>query len=206
LDSDPGEAYSFETLPDYLAPGMRLLLVGINPSVYSVRRGRYFARKTSRFWPAFSRSRLSVEARAALGRDDLGPEDDAGLLEFGIGFTDVVKVPSANAAQVTPVLYAAWAPILRQRIEQVQPRVAAFQGVTAYREFERYGLGVPKSAAGLGAQATVIGRTRLFVVPNPSPANAHVRPADQVTWYDRLADFVDASEGGASALQTPPLG
>ena len=25
--------YPFETLPDYLAPGMRLLFVGINPSV-----------------------------------------------------------------------------------------------------------------------------------------------------------------------------
>ena len=192
------ETYPFETLPDYLAPGMRLLFVGINPSVYSTRQGRYFARKTSRFWPAFSRSRLSAEVRSALGRDELGPEDDARLLDFGIGFTDVVKVPSANAAGVAPTLFAEWAPILRQRIEQVQPRVAAFQGVTAYRAFERYALAVPKSVAGLGAQATVIGQTRLFVVPNPSPANAHVRPADQVAWYDRLADFVDAPDGDAA--------
>jgi double-stranded uracil-DNA glycosylase len=192
------DAYPFETLPDYLAPGMRLLLVGINPSVYSARQGRYFARKTSRFWPAFSRSRLSAPVRAAIGRDDLGPEDDARLLEFGIGFTDVVKVPSANAAQVAPALFAEWAPILRQRIEGIQPRVAAFQGVTAYRAFERCALGEPKSGAGLGAQVRVIGRTRLFVVPNPSPANAHVRPADQIAWYDRLADFVDMSEGEAS--------
>jgi len=185
------QTYPFETLPDYLAPGMRLLLIGINPSVYSVQQGHYFARRINRFWPAFSQSRLSLEVRAALGRDDLGPADDARLLEFGIGFTDVVKVPSSNAAQITPALFAEWAPILRQRIEQVQPRVAAFQGITGYRAFERYGLGVPKSVAGLGAQATTIGQTRLFVIPNPSPANAHVRPADQVVWYDRLADFVD---------------
>ena len=188
-----GAEYSFETLPDYLAPGMRLLLVGINPSVYSVRQGHYFARKTSRFWPAFSRSRLSAEVRAGLGRDELGPEDDARLLAFGIGFTDVVKVPSSNAAQVTPALFAEWAPVLRRRIEHLQPNVAAFQGVTAYRAFERYALGVPTSIAVLGPQETIIGRTHLFVVPNPSPANAHVRPADQVAWYDRLADFVDAS-------------
>ena len=32
--------------------------------------------------------------------------------------------------------------------------------------------------------------TRLFVVPNPSPANAHFTPADQAAWYDRLADFL----------------
>jgi TDG/mug DNA glycosylase family protein len=192
------EAYPFETLPDYLAPGMRLVFVGINPSVLSVQQGRYFWRKTNRFWPALSRSRLSQEVRAALGRDELGPEDDARLLAFGIGFTDVVKVPSANASQVSPALFAEWAPRLKERIERVQPVVAAFQGVTGYRAFERYALGVTKSVAVVGPQEPVIGRTRLFVVPNPSPANFHYRPADQVAWYDRLADFVDQAGSGAS--------
>jgi double-stranded uracil-DNA glycosylase len=206
MPTDAGDAYPFETLPDYLAPGMRLLLVGINPSIYSVRQGHYFARKTSRFWPAFSRSRLSADVRAVLGRDDLGPEDDARLLELGIGFTDVVKVPSANAALVTPALFAEWAPVLRQRVEQIQPTVAAFQGVMAYRAFERYALGVAKSVAGLGAQAIAIGRTRLFVVPNPSPANAHVRPADQIAWYDQVADGLRHAEASHAALQTRPLG
>ena len=156
-----------------------------------MQQGHYFARKTSRFWPAVSQSRLSQEARDKLGRDTLGPEDDARLLAFGIGFTDVVKVPSSNASQIAPALYAEWGPILKTRIEQIEPRVVAFQGVTGYRAFERYALGVPKSAAGLGAQSATIGTSRLFVVPNPSPANAHVRPADQVAWYDRLADFLD---------------
>jgi double-stranded uracil-DNA glycosylase len=186
------EAYPFETLPDYVAPGMRLVLVGINPSSYSVRQGRYFARKTSRFWPAFSRSRLSAPVRAALGRDALGPEDDARLLDFGIGFTDVVKEPSATASQLTPALYAEWAPRLLARLEGLQPRVAAFHGVTAYRGFARHALGEPKPMHGLGAQERRIGATRLFVVPNPSPANAHVRPEEQAAWYDRLADFLDA--------------
>jgi TDG/mug DNA glycosylase family protein len=116
------------------------------------------------------------------------------LLAFGIGFTDVVKVPSANAAQVTPALWAAWAPRLMERINRVQPVVAAFQGVTGYRAFERYALGVAKSVAVLGPQEVTIGRTRLFVVPNPSPANFHFRPADQIAWYDRLADFIATSE------------
>ena len=188
------EAYPFETLPDYLSPGMRLLLIGINPSIYSVQQGRYFARKTSRFWPAFSQSRLSAEARASIGRDRLGPEDDARLLTFGIGFTDVVKVPSSNAAQVTPAMFAEWTPQLLRRIERIRPRVAAFQGVMAYRAFARYALGEVRPLAALGPVETRLGDTRLFVVPNPSPANAHVRPADQVAWYDRLADFLDAAE------------
>jgi len=42
-------------------------------------------------------------------------------------------------------------------------------------------------------QPEVVGTTRLFVVPNPSPANAHFTLADQATWYDRLAEFLDAT-------------
>jgi TDG/mug DNA glycosylase family protein len=160
--------------------------------VYSVQHGRYFARRTSRFWPAFSQSRLSAEARARLGRDYLGPEDDAQLLAVGIGFMDVVKVPSSNAAQVTPAMFAEWAPRLLERIEMVKPRVAAFQGVMGYRAFARHALGKLRPRVALGAQETRIGTTRLFVVPNPSPANAHVRPADQIAWYDQLADFLGA--------------
>jgi TDG/mug DNA glycosylase family protein len=49
----------------------------------------------------------------------------------------------------------------------------------------------------LGPQEPLIGRTRLFVVPNPSPANFHFRPADQVAWYDHLSDFLDRVETGA---------
>ena len=98
------ETYPFETLPDYMAPGMDLVFVGINPSTLSVQEGHYFFRKTNRFWPAFSRSVLSVRARAGLGTETLGPEHDAALLAFGIGFTDVVKVPSNNAAQVVPAI------------------------------------------------------------------------------------------------------
>ena len=37
-----------ETLPDLLREGLAIVFVGINPSVYSVRQGHYFARKTNR--------------------------------------------------------------------------------------------------------------------------------------------------------------
>ena len=183
--------YPFATLPDYLAPGLRLLFIGINPGLYSVQRGHYFARNTSRFWPAFSRSRLSAPLRAALGREALGPEDDASLLELGIGFTDVVKVPSRNAAEVRPADFQEWAPRLLARLEDYQPSAACFHGVTAYRAFSRFGLGTLAAEARLGEQPRQVGQTRLYVVPNPSPANAHFKLGDQVAWYDRLAAFMD---------------
>ena len=179
--------YPFPTLPDYVREGLDLLFVGINPGTYSVERGRYFARRTNRFWPAFSASRLSVKVRRGLGVAVLGPEHDAALLAFGIGFTDVVKVASANAAALDPALFAEWAPRLLERLRRYAPVVACFHGVTAYRAFARHALGMPDAGAELGAQAERVGKTRLFVVPNPSPANAHFTVVDQRRWYDRLA-------------------
>lgn len=187
----PGsETYSFPTLGDYLAPHLILVFVGINPGLYSVQRGHYFARPTSRFWPAFSRSTLSARIRDGLGRDVLGPEDDARLLAFGLGFTDVVKVPSRNAAGLRREDFQEWAPRLADRLRTYAPIVACFHGVTGYRPFVQYGLGRPGTHPSLGAQPLRVDGTRLFVVPNPSPANAHARLRDQIAWYDRLAKHV----------------
>jgi double-stranded uracil-DNA glycosylase len=189
------ETYPFPTLPDLMAEGMRLVFVGINPSVISVENGHYFWRKTNRFWPAFSASRLSGAARRGLGVERLGPEHDRALLEYGIGFTDVVKKPSSNASAVTPADYREWAPRLRERLERYRPAVACFHGLMGFRPFLRHGLALPDASAELGPRDVTIGPTRVFVVPNPSPANAHFTPADQAAWYDRLAGYIDTPYG-----------
>lgn len=186
------ESYPFRTLPDYLTPGLRIVFIGINPGLLSVDRGHYFARSTSRFWPALARSCLSEPIRQALGRETLGPEDDARLLEFGIGFTDVVKRPGPNAAELKPADYAQWAPRLLERLTRFEPRVACFHGVTAYRAFTSYALDSPREPAPLGPQTRTLGATRIFLAPNPSPANAHFRLEDQVASYDALADLLES--------------
>lgn len=180
------------TLPDILRPRLTLVFVGINPGLYSVQQGHYFARKTSRFWPAFSQSVLSAPVRRALGRDTLVPEDDAALMRYGIGFTDVVKRSSRNAAELRPADFEKGAPRLLQRLQEYRPRVACFHGLTAFRAFVRYALNDARADWPLGPQPLRVESTRLFVVPNPSPANAHFTPKDQVIWYDRLAEYLDA--------------
>jgi TDG/mug DNA glycosylase family protein len=178
------------TLPDLLRPGLDLAFVGINPSLYSVAQGHYFARKTNRFWPALSRSVLSEAARRALGVDRLEPFHDAMLLDHGIGFTDVVKRPTARADELDPAEFADATRELVAKLETFQPRIACFQGMMGYRPFLRlYAPTLPKPV--LGEQPLRIGRTRLFVVPSPSPANAHGSPAEQTAWYDRLAAVRD---------------
>jgi double-stranded uracil-DNA glycosylase len=187
--------YPFETLPDYLARGLDLVFVGINPGLYSVARGHYFARSTSRFWPAFSASKLSAPIRRALGTDTLGPERDVELLRFGIGLTDVVKRPSSNAAGLTASDFEEWVPRLLEKMHQYAPRVACFHGLTAYRPFLSFVL-KRLDRASLGPQPVVVGTTRLFVVPNPSPANAHFTLMDQTAWYDSLAEFLITTARG----------
>jgi TDG/mug DNA glycosylase family protein len=179
------------SLPDHLAQGLRIAFVGINPSIYSVEKGHYFARPTNRFWPAFSRSRLSEPIRAALGVERLRPEDDATLLQFGIGFTDVVKRPSRNISELSPADFRAEAPELLAKLQHFRPLVACFHGLMGYRPFVRHGLGFKDVPRELGVQPVSLGATRIFVVPSPSPANAHFTPDDQVQWYDRLADFLE---------------
>ena len=134
--------------------------------------------------------------RGALGTDVLRPEHDAALLGFGIGFTDVVKRASSNAAELDPSDFKKWAPRLLLKLRRSAPRVACFHGLTAYRPFLALALRDTERAPALGPQPELVGTTRLFVVPNPSPANAHFTLADQAAWYDRLADFLDATRDG----------
>jgi TDG/mug DNA glycosylase family protein len=190
--------YAFETLPDLLAPGLSLVFVGINPSVYAVERGHYFARPANRFWPAFSRSRLSEPVRQGLGRDDLRPEDDRLLPAYGFGFTDLIKRPTRATSDLRSSEYRNWAPNLRARLIACAPGAVCFHGLTGFRPFLRYALEVEDARADLGPQRWRIAGGPIFVVPNPSPANARYRLDDLVAWYDRLADFLERQSSQAS--------
>ena len=174
------------TLPDLLREGLDVVFVGINPSIFSAFHGHYFARRANRFWPCFSRSTLSSKARRELGVAQLGSEHDRALLAHGFGFTDLVKRPTARADQLASSELASGVASLAAKLDRYQPRIACFHGITGFRHVHR-NLEPMEAEPTLGSQQWCIGRARLFVVPNPSPANAHATPAEQTRWYDRLA-------------------
>src|SRR4051794_10857149 len=177
-------AARLQTLPDLLRDRLDVVFVGINPSIYSVERGHYFARPTNRFWPCLSRSILSLRAREALGAERLGPEHDRALLDHGIGFTDLVKRATAKASELAPSEFAPAVRALLTKLQRYRPRIACFHGVTGFRPVHRLLTG-EASEIRLGLQDLCLGSTRVFLLPNPSGANAHVTPADQTRWYDR---------------------
>ena len=182
-----------DTLPDLLRDELEVVFVGINPSLFSVAAGHYFARRTNRFWPCFSRSVLSEAARHTLGVARLEPEHDQALSAFGFGFTDVVKRATVRADDLRPQELSAGARHLLARLGRRKPRFACFHGITGYRHVAR-ALSSDRADANLGLQPLRIGETRCFVAPNPSGANAHFTPADQTGWYDRLAYELDRSQ------------
>jgi TDG/mug DNA glycosylase family protein len=181
------------SLPDLLRHELDVVFVGINPSLYSAAQGHYFARQTNRFWPCFSRSVLSEGARFALGVSVLEASHDRALIEYGFGFTDVVKRATARATDLSPSEFTAGVARLMVKLRHYKPRVACFHGVTGYRHVLR-ALDPAAAPPTLGEQALRIGVSRCFLVPSPSGANAHFTPADQTLWYDRLAEFARAPE------------
>ena len=146
-----------KTLPDYLCEGLDLVFVGLNPGLYSAKVGHYFAYKQNRFWPALSLSGLIPEP--------IGSEDDARLLEWGIGLTDIVKRPTHGIHEVSTAEFRRGAKVLREKIERYQPRVVCFIGLTGYRV-------CCGNESGPGTQSGRFGGASVFVVPSTSPRNA----------------------------------
>ena len=171
-----------KTLPDYLAPGLDIVLVGLNPGLYSAQVGHYFATPRNRFWHAINRSGLL--------REPLDAETDHKVLAQGIGLTDLVKRPSRGASDLRAADFRRWAPVLKEKLERAQPLIVCFHGATAYRAYLQYAEDV-KERPELGLQPGTIGRSGVFMVPNPSPANAAFSEDDLVCWYHRLRRLRD---------------
>jgi len=166
-------------LPDYLRPGLKLVFIGLNPGLYSAQVGKYFARKTNRFWPALSASHLVGQ--------DVKAGDEKFLLEKGIGFTDVVERASSQIDELAKDEIAAGAKTLRLKIEQFSPSVVCFIGLTGFR----WVFGVPnKIRIAPGPRAERIGSTRIYVLPSTSPANAHYLLDQTIAEFRRFKSWL----------------
>lgn len=153
------EAARGANLADVIAPGLDVLLCGINPGLYSAHTGHHFARPGNRFWPALHRSGFTPRQLRASEQDS--------LLEWGIGLTNVVARPTARADELTREEFQEGGQALVAKLERYRPRVLAVLGVTAYRT----AFGEPK--ARIGPQPRQLADTRVWVLPSPSGLNAH---------------------------------
>jgi TDG/mug DNA glycosylase family protein len=175
-------AYGRE-IPDLVGPGVRVLLVGINPSLWSGWSGNHFGRPSNRLWQTLHEAGLTSRR--------LQPEDHDELLAAGIGITNLVNRATARADELSQDEIRGGAPRLRATVARWRPGHVAVLGVTAYR----IAFGRPR--ARVGPQPETLDGARLWVLPNPSGLNAHYQQPALTAEYGRLRAALDASPAAA---------
>lgn len=163
------------TLPDTVGPGMRVLVCGLNPSVYAADAGVGFARPGNRFWPA--------ALAAGLVSRDRDPWH--ALRHHAVGMTDLVKRATPRADALTPGEYAAGLERLDAICAWLRPGAVCLVGLAGWRA------AVDRRAAP-GPQEHDLGGRPVYVMPSTSGLNAHARLDDLVDHLRAAAVLADA--------------
>ena len=172
------------TLDDLISKDLLCLSIGLNPSIPSVKAGYYFANPRNRFWSALNAADLLPEFL------DRSVESQRRLhTEYRIGFTDVVKRPSRMGHELRADDFRRDAPVLREKIEQYQPRLLWFHGKIAVTKFFYYGYGL-KQKWSWGICDIPELSIQILITPNPSPANAAFSVQDITQQYHALAPYL----------------
>ena len=161
--------------PGILAPGLRCVFVGYNPSPSSFLAGHRYAHPSNRFWALLWEAWLTAVRHA--------PADDTALIAAGFGFTEVVQRATAAAAELSAEELAEGGRRVREELALFQPAWAAYTGKGVYRAVA----GVPPQTAvayGPQARATVPG-VRDFVLPSPS-GRTGIPAGERLSWYHAL--------------------
>ncbi|MET7426266.1 G/U mismatch-specific DNA glycosylase [Dactylosporangium sp. NPDC005555] len=146
-------------LPDVIAPGLGVLLCGINPGLWSAATGHHFARPGNRFWPALHRSGFTPR--------QFRPSEQDQLIDLGLGITNLAARATARADELSRDELTAGGAILKSKVERFAPAWLAVLGVTAFRT----AFGAQRVR--VGPQEQDFGGARLWILPNPSGLNAH---------------------------------
>ena len=98
---------------DVIAPGLRVLFVGINPGLYTAATGHHFARPGNRFWPALHAAGFSERL--------LHPSEQRELLTRGYGISNLVNRATAAADELAPVEFVAGRRRLAAKVRRYRP-------------------------------------------------------------------------------------
>jgi double-stranded uracil-DNA glycosylase len=121
LDHDNGG------IPDSVAPGLRILFIGYNPSLTSGAVGHNYAGRGNRFWKLLHGAGLTARQMA--------PTEDRDLVRVGYGFTNIVARPTRRADEITREEYAEGRVILRDLLQKSRPQIACFVGKGVYEQY-----------------------------------------------------------------------
>ncbi len=165
-------------LHDILARDLRVLFVAINPAPPSLVAGEHFATPTNGFWKLLAASKLT--SRLFL------PSEAPLLPSEGLGLTSLVTRATRAASELTLAERRAGARTLAETVERWQPRIVALLGLTLFPVI------FPESdETGVGKKRVKLGRSAVFVLPNPSGRNrAYPGVVGKLPAYRALARLV----------------
>lgn len=164
-----------KTVPDVIAPGLRVLFCGINPGLYTAAVGHHFARPGNRFWRALHESGFTERL--------LSPFEERELVQLGYGVTNVVARATAVADALTKQEIIAGGKRLAAKVRRYRPGILAVLGMGAYR------LAFSEPRATVGRQELMNGETVLWVLPNPSGLNANYQQRELTRLFGELKTF-----------------
>ncbi len=164
------------SLPDFVIPGMRFLVCGLNPSVHAAEAGVGFVSSNNRFWTAANEAGLVSRDRRPM---------DAVTMD-GVGFTDLVKRSTPKADEITRAEFRAGFSRVEKLAQWLVPKTILMVGLSGWRA-------ATESGAKAGWQTTELGGCPVYVMPSTSGLNTHCTTADLV------AHIVEAMSG-------PPAG
>ena len=165
-------------VPDVLAPGLRIVFVGINPGRVSAAAGAHFANPRNDFWRLLHAACLTSRLYE--------PHEQFALLEEGIGVTNAAYRTTPGSGDLRRADFAGSGDRLARIARELRPAWLAFVGKEAYR-------GAFGERPELGSQESALAGTRLFVLPSTSPANAAVPWEERLRWFAALAELSRAS-------------
>ncbi|MGA2049761.1 MAG: G/U mismatch-specific DNA glycosylase [Terracidiphilus sp.] len=144
-------------LPDVISTSLNVVFCGINPGMRSAAVGLHFANRSNRFW--------RVLHLAGFTARQLEPEEARLLLDYGYGITSAVTRPTVSATDLSRADYIAARPAFERKIAKYRPRYLAFLGKPACSVF------LNQRNLSWGLQPTKLGRSAVWVLPNPSGLN-----------------------------------
>jgi TDG/mug DNA glycosylase family protein len=174
------------TLADTVGPDMRLLLVGLNPSLVAADAGVGFHRAGNRAWPA-----LLAAGLATVDRDPVHL-----LRQHRVGMTDLVKAASPRADVLTAAQFAEGIDRLDVLCAWLRPAAVCIVGLGGWR------LAVDRRAT-TGVQERRLGGRPVYVMPNPSGVNAHVGVDDLAAHFAAAARLADEHGGQPDSAGVP---
>lgn len=146
-------------LPDRLKPDLKLVFCGTAAGRQSALQQAYYAHAQNKFWATLHKVGLTPHL--------FTPRDYEKLWELGIGLTDIAKHVYGMDHQLPKEALGAQAvAALKARIRKARPRILAFTSLNGGRK-------VMGAAAVAGEQPQMLGETRVFILPSPSPLAAN---------------------------------